>query len=90
MIQAEIDDDPIEPSIETRSPVKTLDIGEGAQKRVLREIFGGLRVTREVVSDVKRLFHITPHQYLEAIGLPLLTQGHQYFVAEILRAFHGC
>jgi len=90
MVQAQINHDTVEPGVKTRPAVEMLDVGEGAQKGVLRQVFRRLRIAREIESNMKGLFHITPNQNLEVILLALLTQGHQFFVADILRLNHVC
>jgi hypothetical protein len=84
VIQADVDQQSVEPCIKTGSAVKLFDPREGAQKGFLREILGFFSVMGEIESDPKCLLHIFPHQNLKNFALSLLAERYDLLIPKVL------
>lgn len=85
VIEAEVDENAIEPSVKSRLPVETLDLREGAKEGLLRHIFRLLAIVREIQRDLIGPLHIAEHKHIKRLALPPLARRHEVLILKIWR-----
>src|SRR5262249_29013701 len=85
IVETQIDQNTVEPSIKTRAPVETVQVAEGLQKCILRKILGLLAVAREIEGDSIRFFFVPLDQDFERLPFALLGGDNKRVIAELLR-----
>src|SRR5262245_3443616 len=81
VVQANIDENPVEPSIETGPAVEIAQMRVGTQKCFLRQILCFLTISREIERNAIGLLFVPLHKFLESLVIPASSQGHEIFIS---------